>query len=475
MRWMSTRNTQRRRVVHLLCLTILFWLDVTATAIPVCAGEKPRTMILEGATLIDGTGRAPLACAVILIERDRIRAVGECGAVRIPRGARIVDATGKFILPGLIDCHCHLDSVGVGDLGDLPEEWATPAKLRELILDDARLDLAGGVTTIRDMGSSPLLFKVREEIESGKFLGPHVIAAGQQLVKKSPNAYVDPSFLEYDGPEDAREKVRYLVSLGADWIKVRLTSQRPMPNLEELRAIADEAHGLKRRVTAHTDVPANEAVQLAIDAGLDGIEHNAPLRAGEAALRAMAAKHMFVVAGIGDFYIQRVASEDADLVGDSARRVLPPVVISALEKAGVALRQQTADLRKQGWSLEETLSRGVRGMNDARRAGVLLGFGTDCGADLVIHGQQYKALYGETLAGSSPMEAILMATRDASRILGLESELGTVEPGKLADLVILDADPLADLRNVKRIHAVVKSGRFYDRKQLIPAERTRAQ
>jgi imidazolonepropionase-like amidohydrolase len=399
--------------------------------------------------------------------------VGKCGVVPIPKNAEIVDARGNFILPGLIDCHCHLEGVGLGDLGELPEEWATPDKLRELIIDDARLDLAGGFTTIRDVGSTPLVFKVREEIDGGKFPGPRVIAAGQQLVKKSPGAYMHPSFLEYDGADDARRQVRHLIALGADLIKVRLTGMRVMPSLEELQAIVAEAHGLGRRVTAHTDVPANEAVKLAISAGLDGIEHNAPLHAGGPVLQAMAAKHMFLVAGIGDFYVQRNPSGDpASMLDAPARRVFPPVVISALEKAAVALQQQTAEMIKQGWSFEESLLRGARSMQEARRAGVLLGFGTDCGAELVVHGQQYKALYGETLLGSSRMEAILMATRDAARILGREKELGTVEPGKFADLIVLDADPLADLRNVGRIHAVMKGGKLYNQDELIATGKT---
>jgi imidazolonepropionase-like amidohydrolase len=281
-----------------------------------------------------------------------------------------------------------------------------------------------------------------------------------------------PGFLEYDGADDARKQVRHLVALGADLIKVRLTGMRVMPSLEELRAIVAEAHGLGRRVTAHTDVPANEAVKLAISAGLDGIEHNAPLRAGEPVLQAMAAKHMFLVAGIGDFYVQRNPSGDAASMLDApARRVFPPVVISALEKAAVALQQQTAEAKKQGWSFEENISRGARSMQEARRAGVLLGFGTDCGAELVIHGQQYKALYGETLVGSSRMEAILMATRDAARILGREKELGTVEPGRFADLIILDADPLADLRNVGKIHSVMRGGKLFNQEELLAPRR----
>jgi imidazolonepropionase-like amidohydrolase len=435
------------------------------------AGAMPQTIAIEHGTLIDGTGRTPIVDAVILIEGDRIRSVGTQETIRTPRDAEVINARGKFILPGLIDDHCHLEQVGLGDLEELPAEWATPEKMRELILDDARLDLYGGVTTVRDVGSTPLVLDVRQEIESGTFPGPRVIAAGQQLVKKSPTAYMAPSFLEYDGPDDARQKVRHLVALGADLIKVRLTSQRPLPSPEELGTIVAEAHHLHRRVTVHTDVPANQAVQLAIDAGVDGIEHNAPLRADDSVLRQMAAKHIFLgTAGAGGLYVQRYASADpATMVDSQARRVLPPVVVSALDNAALALTQQTARMQSQGWNSEEVQGRFIRGMRRARQVGLLIGFGTDCGSDLMIHGQQYKALYGETQMGSSSMETILMATHDAAKILGRENDLGTVEPGKLADLIILDANPLDDMRNVGKLNAVMKGGKLYRKENASPS------
>ena len=139
----STNLALMRRPAYLLCIASFFcWgLNIVGSA---RADERPETIAVEGATLIDGTGGPAVSCSVILIEGDRIRAVGKCGAVSIPKGAYVVDAAGKFILPGLIDSHCHLEDVGLGDLGELPEEWARSDKLRELVLDDARLDLAAG-------------------------------------------------------------------------------------------------------------------------------------------------------------------------------------------------------------------------------------------------------------------------------------------------------------------------------------------
>jgi imidazolonepropionase-like amidohydrolase len=436
-----------------------------------CPAAAQHLVAIKGATLIDGTGRLPARDAVVLIDGERIVAVGTTRTVRIPRRTQVIDATGKFLLPGLIDCHCHLEIVGLGDSGELPAEWSSPARLRELTLDNARLDLAAGITTVRDLGSTPLLFHVRDEINQGKFPGPRVFAAGQQLTKRSSGAYSDPIFLDFDGVDDARHKVRYLLGLGADVIKVRLTNQRPLPSSQELRAIVEEAHRHDRRVTVHTDVPAEQAVRLAIDAGVDGIEHNAPLRVADpAVLREIAAKRIFVVSGAGTLYTQRIESFDSGAsarIGSSARRVLPPPVAAALEQAVTTLQQQTVHMKQQGWDPVQVQRRFAREMQQARDAGVLLGFGTDCGADLMIHGQQYKALYGETQMGSTPMQAILMATRDAAKIIGREKDLGTVEPGKLADLIVLNADPLSDLRNIRTVSVIVKGGKLYKTDDLI--------
>jgi imidazolonepropionase-like amidohydrolase len=140
-----------------------------------------------------------------------------------------------------------------------------------------------------------------------------------------------------------------------------------------------------------------------------------------------------------------------------------------LDKVAVALQKQTAAMKSQGWNPEEVHARFIRGMQQARQAGVLIGFGTDCGSEIMIPGQQYKALYGETQMGSSPMEAILMATRDGARVLGRENDLGTIEPGKFAELIILDANPLDDMRNLAKLNAVMKGGKLYTEKTRSPS------
>jgi imidazolonepropionase-like amidohydrolase len=439
------------------------------------SGSTRDVTVIKGATLIDGTGRQPSHSAVIVIDGERIRTVGVQGKIKIPRGARIIDAGGKFIIPGLIDCHCHMEMVGLGSLADLPPEWEKADKRRQLTLINARLDLLSGVTTVRDLGSTDLLFKVRDEINSGSQIGPRILAAGHQLVKKQPGAYMDQTFIEYEGPDDARQKVRQEIALGADWIKIRLTHRqvRPLPSVEEMRAIVEEAHRLGRRVAVHTDVPDDEAVQLAINVGVDSIEHNAPFRAKDAKLLSqMAQKGIALMAGAGGFYVQRFENQDTkNALDPGPKRLLPQELVSILYRVAASLHEQTDQMKKSGWDANQVQARFIRDVQRARKAGVLLIFGTDCGADLMVNGQQYKALYGETQMGSTPMEALLMATRDAAKILGKQNELGTVEPGKMADLVILEGNPLADLRNLGNVYAVMKGGRLYKPTELFEGQK----
>ncbi len=235
-------------------------------------------IVLSGGTLIDGNGNAPITKAVIIIEGERITKIGTIETIKIPEGANVINVNGKFILPGLIDTHLHLEMAGLSDVGNLPKKYESPDELRNLIITNSRLDLMGGFTTVRDLGSTDMVFRIRDEINSNKLVGPTIIAAGMQLVKKDPEAQPYNEFLEYDGIDDTRDKVRYLQKLGADVIKIRLTKMRIIPSLEEVKAIVNEAHSLGLKATVHTDVPADELVQLAIAAKVDGIEHNAPLR-----------------------------------------------------------------------------------------------------------------------------------------------------------------------------------------------------
>jgi imidazolonepropionase-like amidohydrolase len=221
---------------------------------------------------------------------------------------------------------------------------------------------------------------------------------------------------------------------------------------------------LGRRTTIHTDVPADDLVRLAIDAGADGIEHNAPLRASdEEVLARMAEKKMWLMAGAGHFWLQRIDGDGLiDALGEAQEKLLPQDLLLALRAGLNTLHEQTAQMKRSGWEPEQRRSGFLKETQRARKAGVPMIFGTDCGAYGMIHGEQAKALYGETRMGASAMEALLMATRDAAVALGRADELGTTAPGKYADMLLVAADPLADLRNLRLVYRVIRSGVVFD-------------
>ncbi|HEY6951942.1 MAG TPA: amidohydrolase family protein [Bacteroidota bacterium] len=431
--------------------------------------QKQNTIAIWDATLIDGTGKAPVAHAVVLIAGNRIADIGTVDSVFIPPGTERIDAAGKFVIPGLIDTHLHLEVIGLSDVGELTPDWNAPERLRQLTVTDARLDLISGFTSVRDLGSTELVLNVRDEINAGKLVGPRIIAAGMQLVRKDTSQAPEPTFLEYDNPEEARTRVQYLVNLGVDVIKIRLVHSRPIPSLDEISTIVREAHRLGLKATVHTEVPADDLVRLAINAGADGIEHNAPLRSkNEDLLKLMGHRGMSLMAGSGAFWLQRIdTTATIDSLDPPQKKLFPEEILSALHLGIDSVHRQTQQMKNSGWSASQRQASFIAELQRARKAGVLLAFGTDCGGYGMIHGEQYKALYGESQMGSSPMQVIVMATRDAAKAVGKTNELGTIEPGKLADLVILDADPLLDLRNLHHIYRVMKDGVLYDPAELI--------
>jgi imidazolonepropionase-like amidohydrolase len=423
--------------------------------------EAEITLALIGGWLLDGNTPLPFENPVILIAGNRIKAVGRMGRVRIPPGVSVIDVRGKFILPGLIDAHAHLEGVGLGERD--AEFTDTPEKLRHVILQNARLDLLSGVTSLRDCGSSELVLKLRDQIEAE---GPRLFASGPQLVKRDPAHPPSPLFLEYDGAKDARRKVREQIAKGIDLVKVRLTRQRPLPTLEELTAIVSEAHRAGLKVAAHIDVPHDEAVRLAVMAGVDTIEHMAPLRTYDDRLfLEMARRNVILVPTLYQIQAQRVdpvEKSDEDLIEPPLQNRLPADILQALAQRAALWRRTVLEWRTRGYDPKRTVREAFRSLMRARLLGVKVALGPDTGSDLVPHGRFYKEVALYASMGIPPIEVIQMATRVGAEALGRERELGTIEPGKLADLIVVEGDPGLDPEALRNVVLVIKEGRVIE-------------
>jgi imidazolonepropionase-like amidohydrolase len=404
-------------------------------------------IVLKNARLIDGTGAAPVAGATIVIRGNRIEAVNSRSEGDFPPDAEIIDVAGMTVLPGLIDCHDHM----ANHRYDLAHRWRLdePQSTRHLRTAAVlKQTLAAGYTTIRDAAGLDVGFK--RAIGEGLISGPRLVLS---LSIISPYGgigdAVSPSGLPLDdcccipgdpllpqsvcnGPADVRQVVRKMVRAGADVIKTATTggaSSRPGHgprdaafNLDEMQALVDEAQALDRRVMCHA--LGGRGLDIAIAAGVNSIEHGSYLDEDPRHLEQMAERNIFFVPTL--------------LVYEYHRKSPQPHV---RERAAALAEHHVA-------SIQRALALGVRVVA-----------GTDAGG----HGHPANAGELECLvkSGMTPMQAIQAATGWAAECLGQEADLGTVEPGKLADLVVVAGDPLGDialLRDPARIALVIKDG-----------------
>ena len=399
--------------------------------------------VLRGATLIDGTGAAPVADAVIVIDGERIAAAGPRQGLSWPGDAEIVDVRGKTIIPGLIDAHDHMASHGYALATRFGlDEPASTAHLRTArVLAEA---LAMGYTTIRDGGGLDTGFKLA--IEQGLIPGPRLVL-GIQIVsptggigdRVSPSGHAccavyDPllPISVGNGPDEVRDVVRTMVRAGADVIKTATTGGASSRaghgprdaafSLPEMQALVAESHALGRRVMCHA--LGGPGLSTALVAGVDSIEHGCYLDEEPELMARMAAQGTFFVPTLTVYVYHR-------------------------ESASPHVRARAIDLYPHH----------VASVRRALELGVPIAAGTDAGG----HGHPKNALELQCLveAGLTPMQALQAATQWAARCLGLEREIGTLEKGRLADLVVVDGNPLDDVKillDPARIALVLKGG-----------------
>lgn len=405
--------------------------------------EAMSRTLLRGATLIDGFGGAPAPDSAVLIEGERITWVGPTAATVVPPGTVELDVSGKTLMPGLIDCHDHLIHTGF----DLMQRASAPLSLRMLhVADNLRVTLEAGVTTLRDAGGLDVGFKLA--VEQGLIPGPRLVL-GLTILSRT-GGIDDPRLrsgteLEFmglpglpspvrDGVEECRKGVREVIHAGADWVKCASTGGVSSPTLgpldaaltyDELRVIAEEAHMLNKRVFVHAY--GGPGLVDAVAAGIDCVEHGAYLCRQPETLRRMAAEGRWLVP---TFMVIDLHAERGTPWG----------------------RRKAAEMRDDH----------RRTLEQAMAAGIPIAMGTDAGG----YGHGHNAVELRLLVenGMTPMQAIVASTSAAARLLELDADIGTLAPGKYADLLLIDGDPLRDiaiLDQPERIQLVMQGGRIH--------------
>jgi imidazolonepropionase-like amidohydrolase len=406
-----------------------------------------QTTVLRAARLIDGTGAATVNNAVIVVTDDRIVAVGPAATVAVPAGARVVDLGDVTLLPGFIDAHTHITGRTLGDpMADLAvvKDYASYAAI--VGVANARSTLMAGFTTIRVVGSGNFDdMALRQAITDGRVPGPRMENAGHAigitgghcdengyrpgLIQLGPNNGVA------DGVDQVRQAVRYQVKGGADVIKMCATGGvlsegdavgATQYSYEEAKALVDEATKLGRKVAAHAH--GTEGIKIAVRAGVSSIEHGSFL--DEEGARMMAQRGTYLVPTM--------------MAGEAVERFARSGVLKGLraEKAlaaGAAMRHAT---------------------KIAVANHVPIALGTDAG--VIPHGTNARE-FGLLVewGGLTPMAALNAGTLNAAKLLGWDARVGSLAAGKLADIVAVPGDPLADIHATERVSFVMKGGVVY--------------
>ncbi len=411
-------------------------LGMSVLALLAAPAAKPVTLVCD--VLIDGRSERPQTNVAIAIEGGRIVRIGPASAAT----GDVVRLAGHTCLPGLVDAHTHVLLQGDITAADYDEQLLKQSREYRTILAtrNARRALEYGFTTIRDLeteGAGYADADVKRAINEGVIPGPRMqvatramdVTGAYPLQGYAPDVPVPHGVQIVDGPDDARRAVREQISHGADWIKVysdRSYFVRPdgvlddIPTFtpEELHAIVDEAHRERRKVASHA--MALHGVHNSVEAGVDSIEHGNYI--ADADLKTMAAK--------GIVYVPTI------FVGD--------YVAKGRAAAGAGVWLQMPKIH------EDTFRRSLA-------AGVKVAFGTDAGGfDWAIDPAKEFAFMVQW--GMTPLQAIRAATVSAAELLGMQDQIGTIEPGKLADVVAAPGDPLRDITVLERVDFVMKDG-----------------
>jgi hypothetical protein len=410
------------------------WLFVTV------AHAQTITTAVEHVTVIDVVGGTARPDMTVVVIGNKIAAVGPTSDVPTPQGARSFDGRGKFLIPGLWDMHVHLGN-------------ATEAVLPLLI--------SYGITGVRDMGSPSFstLRRWRIEALTGVRVGPRIIAPGPILTEGPPYFWE----MVVKGPEGGRKAVDLLAEEGVDFIKITQTLNR-----DTYFAIADEARKIGLPLAGHLPINDNgdgfkvSGVE-ASNAGQKGLEHMHgipfPFQKDDPKLLPTLLRNgTWVDPTLTAYWARAHVHEQAAIQTDPRLRHIAPAFKQFWDSQLPGFSNDDLSLKLLGWRISATKT--------LYKAGVPLLAGTDLGFAYVYPGDLARELELFVQAGLPALDALRTATINPARYLNMEKELGSVEVGKTADLVLLDGNPIDDIRNVRLVRAVIANGRFFDRAEL---------
>jgi len=448
------------------------WKITATTAFQEPPGTPPPARALVGATLIDGTGAPPVAGAVVLLRGGKIECAGTRAACPVPAGTDVLDVSGLWIVPGVIDAHVHFSQTGWAD--GRPDALDVRAKhpydqveagLRLHPERFGRSYLCAGVTSVFDVGGYPWTLALPARAEPDPEV-PRIAAAGPLLSTRDHwvNLPAERQFIFLRDEATAREGVRYLANEGAAAVKVWFIPEKPIPELEPLvTAAGDEARIRRLPLIVHATGLAE--AKAALRAGARVLVHSVWDVPVDQEFLDLAKRQgtfycptLTVMRGYQRMF-ESAASRQPPAVDDPNGCVDPETLARVAETAGLESSRTAEQLATSAQRTGERERTAAANLVTVARAGIPVAMGTDAGNPLTLHGVSvYAEMEAMQRAGLTPREVLMAATRGGAAAMGRDKELGTIEKGKLADLLVVAADPQADIANLRRLRWVVRGG-----------------
>jgi imidazolonepropionase-like amidohydrolase len=420
---------------------------VLLASTPLAAQSTDIVTVIHAGRLLDKPGSPPRGPSTVIIRNGKIAEILS-GHQQGPAGATLIDLKDKFVLPGLIDSHVHLDSDAGGNAALIEAVTDSPARAAYRAAGNAKKTLMAGFTTVRNLGDGTgATLALRDAVAAGELPGPRIIDAGRSISTTSGHMDATLSVSEdlhnsigqenlCDGVESCRQAIRKQIRRGVDVIKIATTggvNSRIGAGLgrqlfdDEVKALVDTAHLYGKKVAVHAH--GDDGVNIALAAGADSIEHGTMMTDESIRLFKSAGAYYVPTLSTVNGYLERLAANP---------NAYPPDVLAKVQ-----------------WRIGVT----GKGLAKAYPAGVKIAFGTDAGVSK--HGRNADEFELLVKHGMPASAAIQAATMNAATLLGVETEVGSLEPGKAADLIAVAGDPTADITILKSVRFVMKDGRVF--------------
>lgn len=392
-----------------------------------------KKVYFKGVNLIKGNGEAPIENTGLLVENDTIKRIGNINNVKMDEDVKVIDLDGKYIMPGMINCHVHIMLEPIGDPISILKQQST-VQNTIMTINNLQKHLKSGVTFLRDLGGyNHIDLELKKCVDEGLIEGPNFLASGKLLTMTGGHGWQFGR--ECDGRDEVRKAAREQLKAGVDVIKIMATGGVMTPGVEpgspqltkeELEVAIQEAHKAGKRTASHAQ--GTTGIKNAILAGIDSIEHGIFLT--DEIIELMIEKDVYLVPTLAAPYF---------IVEHGIDGGIPKF---AVEKSKRVMNSHLESFRK------------------AKEAGVKIAMGTDAGTPFNLHDKSGYELKLMVEGGMTPMEAIVSSTKTAAELLGVDKNYGTLEEEKIADFIVLKENPLNNIETVLNIECVYKNGKL---------------